>query len=222
MIINNKGNNMTRKTGLMGLALSLAAVSVLGLTGCGGSNSTTAAVAFNGKFIDSAVGGVAFNCPGAAGLTAADGTFGTCNAGSTVTFSIGGLVLGSSSVTGDGIFFVTDIAGTNRSDTGNEEVLKIASLLQSIDADGNPDNGITIPPEAAVELGKTTANLADYSSADASALTGALVVTLKAQGIPVVYVSPAQAQANLDDTLENIENGSITPPTPPTGSGGGN
>jgi len=216
---------MTMKTRYMGLALSLAAASVLTLTGCGGGGSSTppaAAAAFNGKFIDDAVGGVSFSCAGASGLTAADGSFGTCNAGSTVTFSIGGLVLGSSSATGDGIFFVTDIVGTTRGDIDNEEVLKIASLLQSIDTDGDPSNGINVPPEAAKALGNDAVNMSDLSGDQASAITGALTVELKKTYPETTYVSPANAEANLAESLGKIEDGIIAPPPAPTGSGGGN
>ena len=217
---------MTIKTRYMGLALSLAAASVLTLTGCGGGGSDTppaAEAAFNGKFIDDAVGGVSFSCAGASGLTAANGSFGTCNAGSTVTFSIGGLVLGSSSATGDGIFFVTDIVeGASRGDIDNEEVLSIASLLQSIDTDGDPSNGITVPPEAAQELADLDVNMSDLSSDEASAITGALAITLNETYPEITYVSPADAEANLAESLERIEDGTIAPPPAPTGSGGGN
>ena len=152
------------KLGLVksGFTISLAVASVLMLTACGSSsNNSSPAVAYNGKLIDDAVQGITFSCEGGpttspANLTKVDGSFGTCNAGSAVTFSIGGLVLGASAVTGDQIFFITDIVGTTRGDFENEEVLKIASLLQSLDTDGNPDNGITVPPEAAVELGSDT------------------------------------------------------------------
>ena len=212
---------MTIKTKYMGLALSLAAASVLTLTGCGGGGSDTppaAEAAFNGKFIDDAVGGVSFSCAGASGLTAANGSFGTCNAGSTVTFSIGGLVLGSSSATGDGIFFVTDIVGTTRGDIDNEEVLKIASLLQSVDTDGDPSNGITVPPEAAQELADLNVNVSDLSGDEASAITRDL-----ASRLGTTYVSPADAEANLAESLGKIDNGTIAPPSQtPTGSSGGN
>ena len=217
---------MTMKTKTMGLALSLAAASVLTLTGCGGSSSSTppppAAEAYNGKFVDSAVGGVSFACTGASGLTAADGTFGTCDAGSTVTFSIGGVTLGSSAVTGDGIFFVTDIVGTTRSDIGNDEVLKIAVLLQSLDSDGNPDNGITVPAEAAAALDAVASGpISAFTDEQLVAVTASVVTELVADYPDMNYVTAAEAEANLAETLEAIDNGTIAPPPAPTGSEGG-
>ncbi len=211
------------KTKMMGLTLSLAAASVMTLTGCGGSSSNApvaAPEAYNGKFIDDAVGGVSFSCTGASGLTAADGSFGTCAAGSTVTFSIGGLVLGSSTATADSIFFVTDIAGTSRNDIGNEEVLKIASLLQSMDTDGDPSNGITVPPEAAAAFGSDPVDMADLTSEEVSVITGAIVVTLQVTYPDTTYISPAEAEVYLAESLENIDNGTIESPAAPTGSEG--
>ena len=101
----------------IGLVLSVVAAGALMFTGCGSSSSSTpTAVDYNGKLIDSAVAGVSFVCGTVSGVTAADGSFGTCPAGSTATFSIDGLTLGSSGVTTDGIFFITDIVGTTRDD----------------------------------------------------------------------------------------------------------
>ncbi len=143
---------MKMTTGYMGLGFSMVAASVLMFTGCGSSSSSTstpAAVAYNGKFVDNVVGGVSYVCGTVSGTTASDGTFGTCPADSIATFSIGGLTLGSSAATEDGIFFLTDIVGVARDDISNDEVLKIAVLLQSMDSDGDPTNGITVPPEAA-------------------------------------------------------------------------
>lgn len=210
----------------MGLALSIAAASVLMFTGCGSSSSTPAETPdYNGKFVDSAVAGVSFVCGSVSGTTAADGTFGTCPADSTTTFSIGGLTLGSSAVTGDGIFFVTDIVGTSRDDISNEAVLKIAVLLQSLDSDGDPTNGITLPPEAAETVDTllgTSTSISSLSADQVAALTGATVVELQATYPDIVYVSATEAEANLADSLGDIIDGTITvPDQTPTGSDGG-
>lgn len=217
---------MKMTTGYMGLGLSIAA-SVLMFTGCGGGggSSTPAAVAYNGKLIDSAVGGVSFVCGTVSGKTDANGVFGTCPAGSTATFSIGGLTLGSSTATGDGIFFLTDIVGVPRDDISNAEVLKIAVFLQSMDSDGDPTNGIDVPPEAAAivdALPGTTTSIADLSAEQVVVLTTATVVELQVTYPDTTYVPIAEAEANLADSVEDIDNGTITPPSQiPTGSEGG-
>jgi hypothetical protein len=201
------------------LALSMAAASVLMLTACGGGSSSSTsptAVDYNGKFLDSAVGGVSYVCSTKSGTTAADGSFGTCPAGSTVTFSIDGLTLGSSAVTDDNIFFVTDIVGVARTDIGNEEVLKIAVLLQSLDSDGDVSNGISIPSEAAATIesllsGSTNVDsISDLSLAAVTTLATSAVNELSTTYPDMVLVLATEAEANLADTLEDIENGAIT------------
>ena len=208
----------------MGLVLSMISAAALMFTGCGGGSSSTPAADYNGKLVDSEVAGVSFECGGVTGVTAADGTFGTCPGGSTATFSIGGLTLGSSGVTGDGIFFITDIVGVARTATDNEEVLKIAVLLQSLDSDGDPSNGITVPEEAADTIDSfltQDASIENISADQVVALTGAAVADLQATYPSMVYVPVEDAQANLDDSLGDILDGTITPPPVPTGSEGG-
>jgi len=135
-----------------------------------------------------------------------------------VTFSIGGLVLGSSTATQDGIFFVTDIVGTTRDDISNPEVLKIAVLLQSLDSDGNPSNGITVPSEAAALT--PSGDIADLPADEVLLLSGELVGELESTYTDMNTVTIAEAEAQLAVSAENIENGTITPPTAPTGSQG--
>ncbi len=220
---------MKMTTGYMGLALSLAAVSVLTFTGCGSSSSSTPPaeeVGYNGKFIDSAVAGVSFVCDSVSGITDANGVFGTCPAGSTVTFSIGGLVLGSSAATDDNIFFVTDIVeGAERTDTDNPDVLDIAVLLQSLDSDGDPSNGITVPAEAAEIMDTLVEDGTSISDVQVTLLTTELVTELVTIYPDVTVVTVEEAEANLVESVEEIEDGTITPPPAepivPTGSEGG-
>ena len=208
----------------IGLVLSVVAAGALMLSGCGSSSSSTpTAVDYNGKLIDSAVAGVSFECGTVSGITGADGSFGTCPAGSTASFSIGGLTLGESGVTGDGIFFITDIVGVSRDAIDNEEVLKIAVLLQSLDSDGDVTNGISVPPEAATAIeallaSSTVDSISDLTAEQVVVLTTATVVELQTIYPDVVYVSVEEAEANLADTLETIDE--IAPPPEPTGSEG--
>jgi len=61
-----------------------------------------------------------------------------------VTFFIGDLEFPT--VVAQTVITPFTLAGTN--DIANQQVINIARLLQSIDEDGNPDNGITIPANA--------------------------------------------------------------------------
>lgn len=209
---------MKLKNITIGLVL-LSGSAIFALTGCLGNSSSTPAAGYNGKLIDSPVEGVSYVCGTKSGTTAADGSFGVCPAGSTVTFSIGELTLGDSAATGDNIFFITDIVGVARDATDNEEVLKIAVLLQSLDRDGDPTNGIDVPAEAAEEVPDGT--ITDLTTQEVEAAASDVVVALVATYTEMATVDATEAEANLADSLSDIEDGTITPPPAPTGSEGG-
>ena len=193
---------------------SLAAVAAIGMTGCWSSNSDDDAKAYNGVFVDDAVQGVTFNCGSVSGVTDAGGHFGTCPAGSTVEFSIGNLVLGSSSATNDGVFFVTDIVGVARGDISNETVTKIAVVLQSLDSDGDPSNGITVPSEAAAEINKETepgTNLQEANDFDVVEAITIVTEELKNKYPDMEVVDPEDAQKNLANSEKKIKDGDFKP-----------
>lgn len=128
------------------ILLSLATATVL-LSGCGGGSSTTA-TAKSAYLIDSAVQGVEYSCGTATGVTDSDGkfTYDTAKC-SSVEFKLGSLSLGAintSSINADTYLTIQDLAGTTRNDIANENVIKMAVLLQSLDSDDNPNNGILI------------------------------------------------------------------------------
>jgi len=124
--------------------------------GCGGgsssstssTSSTTDTIAgYNGVFVDAAVGGISWSCGDKNGVTKADGSFGACPAGTSVTFSVGNVVLGTTKPTADYIFTPQDVVGVSRETTSDEKVKNMAMLLLSLDADGDPTNGVSITSE---------------------------------------------------------------------------
>ncbi len=125
---------------------ALVVSSALIVVGCGGGSSSTADLGYNGKLVDAAVAGITWSCGTKSGLTNADGLFGACPTGSDVTFSIGNVVLGTVAPTADFIYTPQDIVGVDRNETTNDDVKIIAALLLSLDADGDPSNGIQITP----------------------------------------------------------------------------
>jgi hypothetical protein len=142
---NLKGAIMISKKLLIG---SVFAASLL-LVGCGGGSSDDTAVATStGYLVDSPVANVDYDCIADNDYnktTATDGRF-TCRNMAQVRFRIGELVLGElTSLPADGYVFPQDLVGVAR-DTGigNEKVIAMARLLQSLDTDGDPTNGITI------------------------------------------------------------------------------
>ena len=93
-----------------------------------------------GVFLDSAVAGVNYiTSSGLAGITDASGTF-YYNSGDTVSFTLGDVSLGS--VTGSAKLTPVEVMGA--SGTADPKVINLSRLLQTLDADGDPSNGINI------------------------------------------------------------------------------
>jgi YD repeat-containing protein len=132
--------------------------------GSGDSNTTTDTL--TGSFIDSPVKGLKFETPTQSGLTNNLGEF-TYQAGEQVTFHIGGTQLGitpgASTITPFSLFGIIPL--TNESEIINalaandvnsyDRAINLAILLQTLDTDGNPENGI--------DLGDSHSDLKDYN-----------------------------------------------------------
>lgn len=112
------------------------------LSSCGGGGSDSPST-LTGVFIDSPVINIGYRTATQNGETNSRGDF-KYLAGETVTFFIGALefppVLGAEVVT------PLDMADTD--DVAHHIVINIIRLLQSLDKDGDPDNGITITQTA--------------------------------------------------------------------------
>lgn len=126
------------------LALTLAA--------CGGSSSTTTSTEQDangsvtteqGLFLDSAVQGLSYSTDTLTGITDTNGTFDYVE-GENIVFSIGDLVFPSISASS----VITPVDYAAGKENPESFTLNMARLLQSLDVDGNPDNGITIPSTA--------------------------------------------------------------------------
>jgi hypothetical protein len=124
--------------------ISLAIMSlftVAALTGCGSSSSP----ALTGVFLDAPVEGLYYEtASGRTGYTNANGEYAYSD-GDTVTFYIGGKTgfkLGNT-VTAKGIVNVFDVAGNASKNIDDVKTANILRLLQTLDTDGNPDNGIS-------------------------------------------------------------------------------
>ena len=92
-----------------------------------------------GKFLDSAVNGLTYQTPTQSGTTNANGEF-TYKAGEVVQFKLFGITIGSA--TGDEVMTPTSIAPS----TGSGDFpINVLRLLQTVDTDSDPTNGITLP-----------------------------------------------------------------------------
>jgi hypothetical protein len=177
------------------LISTVAIAAIVGLTGCGSGSSSNEAVSSmtKGQFLDSAVKGLTYKCSsGATGMTDAFGNF-TCNTGDNVEFSINDFVLGSTLaakfITPKALFPNSAIAQVN-----------LAQLLQTLDSDGNPNNGITID--------KTSKEVQSLSGITEISFSQVDFDSLIASYIGKVLVDEKTANSHLELTTKNLENDS--------------
>lgn len=143
----------------------------MSLAGCGGgssSNTDSSTSSSNtdsstGVFVDSAVQGVAYQTTTQSGTTNALGEY-EYAAGETVTFSIGGVTLPP--VAAKSVVTPFDMVGTK--DATNPKVINIGLLLQSLDSDKDPSNGITISAATIKDLENLELSGDDFDTDDVS------------------------------------------------------
>jgi hypothetical protein len=127
----------------MKTAISIGAfATALALAGCGGGGGTaTTSSNLVGTFIDSPVSGLEFESPSSSGITDANGNF-IYAAGEHVTFHIGNLYLGSAVPNNHRVTPLSLVPDANN--VSDPRVTRILRTLQSMDSDGNLENGIQI------------------------------------------------------------------------------
>ena len=129
----------------------LAIAAGLSLAACGGSDSNSEPakpVALTGVFLDGAVEGLDYVAGSAAkASTNAKGEF-TCMPGDTVTFSVGGLALGTSQC---GVL-ITPLALAATANVQDDKVVNRLMALQLLDDDSDPSNGIRITADVKAAL----------------------------------------------------------------------
>ena len=119
--------------------------------GCGGGGSSSSDTSSNtqtitGILLDSAISGVNYSCETTTDITTVDGKF-TCPINSTVTFTIGGINLGSVTLTSSqDLQEITPakLYGLENDNITDVRVLNFIQFVQSLDADNNATNGIDI------------------------------------------------------------------------------
>jgi len=175
------------------------------LTGCGGGSSGSDSddnggdkepVINMGVFLDSAVGNLSYRTASQNGSTDSQGRFNYVE-GEDVTFSIGTLDFPVVKAAG----VITPMTLSGDAALSNQQVTNIAILLQSLDTNSNPDDGITIPVGAAsaasasIDLGVPTAEfIITEAVTNMVANSGSDTTTL---------VSAQAAQDHLQSTIES-------------------
>lgn len=198
-----------------GYLAGLLVFSTLLLASCGGGGSEGGADTSNnsatlqqGVFVDSAVTGLSYRTASREGVTDSNGTF-RYRAGEQVRFLIGDLEFGRS----EGQALVSPlnlVAGAD--DVNDPAVTNICRLLQSLDADGNPNNGIVLSDavHSAMTGRQIDFAIAPEAFSDDAEILG-LLAALNAQNTfpngPRTLISAAQARSHLMASLGLDENG---------------
>ena len=156
-----------------------------------------------GHFIDSPVEGLNVSAPTFDGITYENGAF-DYFPGETVTFSIGKYLLGSTLAAHK----VSPLDLFESSDTDDIEVINMARLLQSLDSDGKPKNGITITTDItelldAVMVGNGFTALDFYDSSQIDTVIEEVVAGAGASYAEMSVVSAEDAKNHLEEQLSS-------------------
>jgi hypothetical protein len=166
----------------------LTAWLLLALTACSSETPTL----LTGVFIDSAVEGLHYQTATLSGTTNIRGEYNYLP-GETVTFSIGGIVLGS---TPAGPVVTPLLLVVGATSANNPQVINIVRLLLSLDSDGDPNNGITVTNEVATAVAELTV---DFTVADLSTDPG--VISLLSSFPNFTLATAAAAYTHFSQTL---------------------
>ena len=186
------------------VALTLTACSGGGGGGGGGASSggsnNGGGQAASGNFVDSPVNGLEYSVNGGARqLTRADGGF-DYSAGDSVTFYVGNIEMGT--ITPDP---AQKYATPSTLAAGNENAAtNIARLLQTLDADGNPDNGIQITDVVRAKAKSVQVSATELAAAN---LDESPVGAFASENGGQALVSAEGARAHLAKTEADIEDG---------------
>ncbi len=151
------------------IVLVLICIAVaLGFMACssgGGNEALSSNQTLTGRFVDSPVANLGYRTASQSGRTGTNGEY-LYLPGETVTFSIGAIEFPS--VPAGSVITPMDIFSS--ASTTDTRVVNLTRLLLTLDADGNPDNGITIS-NAAYTAATSTINFASLSfDADVASL----------------------------------------------------
>ena len=194
---------------------TLLATTLISCGGGGGStdgSGGTTGTFSTGVFLDSPVEGLTYETSsGLTGTTDSDGTF-SYKSGDSVTFKLHNITLGSGNASS--VMFPKDMVASllnaDLTDAERTQSLKqahkIAQLLQSLDDDGNADNGINISGLTTAQVNSLTATanaitdiLTDHTKdLTANDLTG--IIPTESGG---TFTSIASATAHVEKTFTN-------------------
>jgi hypothetical protein len=194
------------------LRAAIAAALTSGLVACGGGSSGSDGTppssqqgSETGRLVDSSVAGIEYvTSSGFSGITGTDGEF-YYNPNETIDFKLGNLYFGKadSRELSEGLVTPETLAGD--ADNDGSRKAKIARVLQTLDSDGDPENGITIDEKT--RTAASGVNIPDVADADLESETVKKTITGLAKAAenenyqPQDLKSEEEAVAHLEDTL---------------------
>lgn len=185
-------NQVTRHVRWFGLLVAVVTSSC----GGGGGSSSAIGTRLQGYFKDSAVAGLTYvTSSNVTGTTRPDGGF-DYNPGDTIRFSFGAIEFPAVSAT-------SLITPLNMADgvVDSPVLNNIAYLLQALDSDDNPDNGITLSPDLISQANQKV----DFSLPTADFVNNAVVTSvIRAKGGSNTTAASALTHVNF-----NLEQGFV-------------
>lgn len=200
---------------------SLFAMAAVLLAGCGGGGGGSSApmekpnvqpLTLTAKFVDSPVSGITVR-------SGPDGTFVSTTdengafqyqTGGAVEFSIGQMKLGAvtdtTTMTNSGLVTPLTLDGDTSSEA-SPRATNVLRILQSLDSDGNPENGITISAETAGAVTPVDFNLSVESFEMHPAVTAMLNSVAQAEGQPRALVAAEMARQHFTNSMSQLFTG---------------
>ena len=174
------------------LVLSLMTFTLLS---CGGGGGSSAPQTATGQFVDTVVQGIDFESGGQTGTTDANGTF-TYEVGQQVTFSLGGVVLGSA----QGAALVSPVDLVSNGSPSNNKVQNIVRFLMAMDDDGDAGNGIQVKEQ--VRTLAQNWSTVDFNTTDLdTALVSILAEVASVNSVTPTVPTATAAQTHLTSNL---------------------
>jgi hypothetical protein len=187
---------------------------ILLIYGCGGGGhgSDSSSDSMMGVFIDSPVGGVSYDSESHSGTTNEGGEF-FFTPGETMRFMLADIYMGQAPAESSMTPIHIVDGATNSS---HPTVTNMIRFMQSIDIDGNPDNGINIPQQIRDEMtGRGINFYMGTQEFEHDPNVYMLMDSLNAMnmfGGHREMVSPEQARAHMDETMRGDDHNRGGPP----------
>ena len=146
----------------------MAAAVAAALAACGGPSDAPVAQQ-KGVFLDAAVEGLEYSVGTRTGTTSASGEF-TCDVGEAISFRLGGVSLGSAACAS----VITPLTLAGGTDVKDAKVVNRLLMLQLLDEDNDPANGIRIGADVRAALAGKSLDFSQAATAFNTSVTSSL------------------------------------------------